>query len=94
MDLEAKVLILEAQARLTDRRCCCGERATLELSYAEEEAHQQNTSPASSSLELPPSSPPTDQSYQTPPVGQVTVLVPVPEDVQLPLPRSSKDKIV
>ena len=87
-------MILEAQAGSTDRRCRCGERASSELSYAEEMGEHQGASSASSSDDVPPSSPPTDQSYQTPPVEQVTALVPVPEDVQLPLPNSSEDEIV
>ena len=55
---------------------------------------QQNTSPVSSSSGTPPSSPPTDQSYQTPLVEQVTVLVPVPEDVQLPSPNTLEEEVV
>ena len=39
----------------------------------------------------PPSSPPTDGSYQTPVTESVTRLVPVPEDVQLPSPTSSEE---
>ena len=39
----------------------------------------------------PPSSPPTDGSYQTPVTESVARLVPVPEDVQLPSPTSSKE---
>ena len=86
-------MILEAQVGSTDRRCCCGERASSELSYAKDVAERQGASSASSS-ELPPSSPPTDQSYQTPLVEQVTALVPVPEDVQLPLLDTSEEDIV
>ena len=40
----------------------------------------------------PPSSPPTDGSYQTPVTESVTRLVPVPEDVQLPSPTSSEEE--
>ena len=83
---------MEAQAASTERLCRCGRRATSELSYAEDMEGQQNTSPASSSSGTPPSSPPTDQSYQTPPVEQVTELVLVPEDVQLPSPNSSEEE--
>ena len=39
----------------------------------------------------PPSSPPTDGSYQTPAVASVTHLDPVPEEVQLPSPLTSKE---
>ena len=87
-------MILEAQAGSTARRCRCGKRASLELSYAEDMAVQQNVSPALSSLGTSPSSPPTDQSYQTPLVEQVTALIPVPDDAQLPPPNSSEDEIV
>ena len=58
--------------------CRCGQRATSELSYAEEMDQRQDASSPS-----PPSSPPTDGSYQTPVTESVTRLVPVPEDVQL-----------
>ena len=77
-----------------DRCCRCGERATSELSYAEDMDGQQNASPASSSLRTPPSSPPTDQSCQTPLVEQVGTLVLVLEDIQLPSPNTSEDEIV
>ena len=40
----------------------------------------------------PPSSLPTDNSYQTPPVEAVATLVPVPEDVHLPSPTSSEEE--
>ena len=66
--------------------CHCSQRATSELSYAKEMDQHQDASSLS-----PPSSLPTDQSYQTPPVKMVTQLVPVPEDVQLPSPTSSKE---
>ena len=66
--------------------CRCGQRATSELSYAEEMDQRQDASSPS-----PPSSPPTDGSYQTPVTELVTRLVPVPEDVQLPSPTSSEE---
>ena len=66
--------------------CRCGQRATSELSYAEEMDQRQDASSPS-----PPSSPPTDGSYQTPVTESVTRLVPVPEDVQLPSPTSSEE---
>ena len=88
------MVILEAQAASLERLSCCGHRATSELSYAEDMQGQQNALPASSSSGTPPSSPPTDQSYQTPPVEQVTKLVPVPEDVQLPSPNSSEEEAI
>ena len=79
--------ILRAQADSNKRALCrCGARATLELLYAEEMDQCQDAS----SLLLP-SSPPTDQSYRTPPVGSVTQLIPVPEDIQLPSPTSSEE---
>ena len=94
-ELEAKVIILEAQAQSHKGHLCrCGERATSELSYAEEMQGQQNASPVSSSSGTPPSSPPTDQSYQTPPNEQATTLVPVPEDVQLPSPNLSEEEVL
>ena len=83
---------MEAQASSTERLCRCGRWATSELSYAEDMEGQQNALPASSLSGTPPSSPPTDQCYQTPPVEQVTELVPVPEDVQLPSPNSSEEE--
>ena len=87
-DLEAKVVILEAQAQSHEGHWCqCGCRATSELSYAEEMQGQQNASPASSS-------PPIDQSYQTLPTGQVMELVPVPEDIQLLSPNSSEEEVL
>ena len=66
--------------------CRCSQRATSELSYAEEMDQRQDASSPS-----PPSSPPTDGSYQTPVTESVTRLVPVPEDVQLPSPTSSEE---
>ena len=48
-----------------------------------------------SSLSLPPSSPPTDQSYRTPIVEETKEqLVLVPEEVQLPSPTSSEEVIL
>ena len=70
--------------------CRCGQRATSELSYAEEMDQRQDTSsptPPSS-----PSSPPTDGSYQTPVTESVTRLVPIPEEVHLPSPTSSEEE--
>ena len=61
--------ILCAQANSNERGlCCCGQRATSELSYAEEMDQRQDVS----SLSVPLSSPPTDRSYRTPPVEEVT----------------------
>ena len=65
--------------------CCCGQRATSELSYAEEMDQRQDASSPS-----PPSSPPTDGSYQTLVMESVTCL-PAPEDVQLPSPTTSEE---
>ena len=42
----------------------------------------------------PPSSPPTDGSYQTPVTESVTRLVPVPEDMQLPSLTTSKEEVL
>ena len=81
--------ILRAQVESNERGLCrCGQRATSELSYTEEMDQRQDALSAS-----PPSlplSPPTDGSYQTPNVGSVTHLAPVPEDVQLLSPTSSE----
>ena len=66
--------------------CHCGQRAASELSYAEEMDQREGASSPT-----PPSSPPTDGSYQTPVTESVTRLVPVPEDVQLPSPTSSEE---
>ena len=66
--------------------CRCGRRATSELSYAEEMDQRQDASSPT-----PPSSPPTDGSYQTPVTESATRSVPVPEDVQLPSPTSSEE---
>ena len=69
--------------------CRCGRRATSELSYAEEMDQRQDASSPS-----PPSSLPTDGSYQTPVTESATRLAPVPEDVQLPSPTSSKEEVL
>ena len=80
--------ILHAQVEANERGLCrCGGRATSELSYAEEMDQRQDASSPS-----PPSSPPTDGSYQTPVTESVSRLVPVPEDVQLPSPTSSSEE--
>ena len=77
--------ILRAQVEANERGLCrCGQRATSELSYAEEMDQRQDASSPS-----PPSSPPTDGSYQTPVMESVAR--PVPEDVQLPSPTSSEE---
>ena len=79
--------ILRAQVEANERGLCrCGRRATSELSYAEEMDQRQDASSPS-----PPSSPPTDGSYQTPVTESVTRLVPVPEEVQLPSLTSSEE---
>ena len=79
--------ILRAQVEVNEWGLCrCGRRATSELSYAGEMDQRQDASSPS-----PPSSPPTDGSYQTPVTESVTRLVPVPEDVQLPSPTSSEE---
>ena len=78
--------ILQAQVEANERGLCrCGWRATSELSYAEEMDQREDASSPT-----PPSSPSTNNSYQTPPVEAVATLVPVPEDVQLPSPTSSE----
>ena len=66
--------ILRAQADSNKRGlCCCGQRATSELSYAEEmDQHQDASSPS-----VPPSLLPTDRLYRTPPVEGVSQLVPI-----------------
>ena len=82
--------ILQAQVEGSERRLCrCGQRATSELSYAEEMDQRQDTS-----LPSPPSSPPTNGSYQTPPVEGVAALMPVPEDMQLPWLTSSEEVVL
>ena len=79
--------ILRAQVEANERGLCrCGRRATSELSYAEEMDQRQDASSPT-----PPSSPPTDGSYQTPVTESVARLVPVPEDVQLLSPTSSEE---
>ena len=79
--------ILRAQVESNERGLCrCGRRATSELSYAKEMDQRQDASSPS-----PPSSPPTDGSYQTPVTESVTRLVPIPEDMQLPSPTSSEE---
>ena len=81
------MLFRSAQVEASERRLChYGQRATSELSYAEEMDQRQDASSPS-----PPSSLPTDGSYQTPVTESATRLVPVPEDVQLPSPTSSED---
>ena len=70
--------------------CRCGQRATSELLYAEGMDQRQDASSPS-----PPSSPPTDGSYQTPITesrAPLAMLVPVPKDVQLPSPTSSEEE--
>ena len=59
------------------------------MSYAEEMDQRQDASSPS-----PPSSPPTDASYQTPVTESVTHLVPVPEEVQLLSPTSSEEEAI
>ena len=82
--------ILRAQVEANERGLRrCGQRATSELSYAEEMDQRQDASSPS-----PPSSPPTDGSYQTPVTESVTRLVPVPEEVQLPSPTSSEEEAI
>ena len=82
--------ILWAQVEGNERRLChCGQRATSKLSYAEEMDQRQDASSPS-----PPSLPPTDGSYQTPPVEGVATLVPVPEDVQLLSPTTSEEEVI
>ena len=79
--------ILCAQVEANERGLCrCGQRATSELSYAEEMDQRQDASSPT-----PPLSPPTDGSYQTPVTESVSRLVPIPEDVQLPSPTSSEE---
>ena len=79
--------ILRVQVESNERGLChCGQRATSELSYAEDMDQRQDASSPSPLL-----SPPTDGLYQTPAVESVTCLVPVPEDVQLPLPMTSEE---
>ena len=90
-NLEVELTILRAQVESNKRGLCrCRQRATSKLSYAEEMDQRQD---ASSPLP-PPSSPPTDWSYRTPLVEEVTQLVLVPKEVQLPSPTSSKEVAV
>ena len=70
--------------------CHCGQRATLELSYAEEMDQCEDASSPS----VPLSSPPADNSYWTPPVEEVMQLVPVLEDVQMPSLTSSEEEAI
>ena len=80
--------ILRAQVEANERGLCrCGRRATSELSYTEEMDQRQDASSPS-----PPSSPPTDGSYQTPVTESTTRLILVPEEVQLPSPTSSEEE--
>ena len=83
----SKKIVLKITMSMTRGLCCCGRWATSELSYAEEMDQRQDASSPS-----PPSSPPTDGSYQTPVMELVTRLVPVPEDVQLPSPTTSEEE--
>ena len=83
--------ILRAQVEANKRGLCrCGQRATSELSYAEEMDQRQDAS-SPSPPSSPPSSLPTDGSYQTLVTESASRLVPVPEDVQLPSPTSSEE---
>ena len=59
------------------------------MSYTEEIDQRQDASSPT-----PPSSPPTNGSYQTPPVEGVAPLIPVPEDVQLLSPTYSKEVVI
>ena len=82
--------ILRAQVEANKRGLCrCGRWATLELSYAEEMDQRQDASSPS-----PPSSPPTDGSYQTPVTELVTRSIPKPVDVQLPSPTTSEEEVL
>ena len=84
-----ELTILRAQVEANERGlCCCGQQATSELSYAEEMDQRQDASSPS-----PPSSPPTDGSYQTPVTESVTCSVPVPEDEQLLSPTASSEEV-
>ena len=65
--------------------CHCGQWATSELSYAEEMDQQEDASSPT---------PPTDNSYQTPVTELASLLVPAPEDVQLPSPTSSEEEAI
>ena len=59
------------------------------MSYAEEMDQRQDASSPS-----PPSSPPTDGSYQTPVTELVTRLIPIPKEVQLLSPTSSEEEVL
>ena len=80
--------------------CHCGQCATSELSYIE--GADQRASPTvklslvsiRSSSFLPSDSLRTNTSYQSPVISQVTTLVPIPEEVQLPSPTTSEDEII
>ena len=85
----SKKIVLKITMSMTRGLCCCGRWAISELSYAEEMDQRQDASSPS-----PPSSPPTDGSYQTPVTESVTHLVPVPEDVQLPSPTTSEEEVI
>ena len=99
--LEVKVTMLEAHCEALEKGlCCCWQCATPELSYAKEV--DQHASPAT---ELSPvsirslsyllsNSLRTNTSYQPPVISQVATLVPILEEVQLPSPTTSEDKIV
>ena len=85
--------IIRAQSQSHEKRlCCCGQRVTSELLYAEDVA--QNASPVGLSSGTPPLSPSMDLSYQTPPLEQAATLVPIPEEVQLPSPNMSEEEVV
>ena len=78
--------ILRAQVESNQQGLCrCGRQATSKLSYAEEMDQRQDASSPT-----PPSSPPTNGSYQTPVTESVTH--PVPEEVQLPSLTSSEEE--
>ena len=82
--------ILRAQVESNERGLCrCGRWATSKLSYAEEMDQRQDASSPS-----PPSSPPTDGSYQTPVTESVTRSVLVPKEVQLPSPTTSEEEVL
>ena len=82
--------ILRAQVESNERGLCrCSQRATSELSYAEEMDQRQDASSPS-----PPSLPPTNGLYQTPVTESATRLVPVPEEVQLPSPTTSEEEVL
>ena len=85
-----ELIILHAQVEANERGLCrCGQQATSELSYTEEMDQRQDASSPS-----PPSSLPTDGSYQTPVTESVTRSVPAPEDMQLPSLTSSEEEVL